>query len=138
MAWAILTQRSRGIRSGLVCILLKLRDPNELAVLAMIVTFTPGTAWAQCRRNIAFLATLIGSFGVLRSVFNALTAPVTTIFLMRAAVFRGRIRGEVARRFRRPERTNRPGYDTPGALRRRFPRRAQPPPEQPSRPDVLL
>lgn len=26
---------------------LGLRDPNGLAVLAIIVTFTPGTAWAQ-------------------------------------------------------------------------------------------
>jgi multicomponent K+:H+ antiporter subunit E len=47
VAWAILTQRSSGIRSGFVLIPLELRDPNGLAVLAMIVTFTPGTAWAQ-------------------------------------------------------------------------------------------
>ncbi|NMO18645.1 Na+/H+ antiporter subunit G [Pyxidicoccus fallax] len=31
---------------------------------------------------------------LLITVFIALTAPVTTIFLMRAAVFRGRLRGE--------------------------------------------
>lgn len=31
---------------------------------------------------------------LLIAVFIALTAPVTTVFLMRAAVFRGRIRGE--------------------------------------------
>ncbi|MFY0583914.1 Na+/H+ antiporter subunit E [Cystobacter fuscus] len=47
VAWVILTRRSRGIRSGFVLIPLELRDPNGLAVLAMIVTFTPGTAWAQ-------------------------------------------------------------------------------------------
>jgi multicomponent K+:H+ antiporter subunit E len=47
VAWAILTRRSRGIRSGFVLVPLELRDPNGLAVLAMIVTFTPGTAWAQ-------------------------------------------------------------------------------------------
>ncbi len=47
VAWAILTQRSRDIRSGFVLVPLELRDPNGLAVLAMIVTFTPGTAWAQ-------------------------------------------------------------------------------------------
>jgi multicomponent K+:H+ antiporter subunit E len=47
VAWAILTQRSRDIRSGFVFIPLELKDPNGLAVLAMIVTFTPGTAWAQ-------------------------------------------------------------------------------------------
>jgi multicomponent K+:H+ antiporter subunit E len=47
VAWAILTRRSRDIRSGFVLVPLELRDPNGLAVLAMIVTVTPGTAWAQ-------------------------------------------------------------------------------------------
>ncbi|WNG39378.1 Na+/H+ antiporter subunit E [Archangium violaceum] len=47
VAWAVLTQRSRDIPSGFVLIPLELKDPNGLAVLAMIVTFTPGTAWAQ-------------------------------------------------------------------------------------------
>jgi multicomponent K+:H+ antiporter subunit E len=47
VAWAILTRRSRGIHSRFVLVPLELRDPNGLAVLAMIVTFTPGTAWAQ-------------------------------------------------------------------------------------------
>ncbi|MFP2903946.1 Na+/H+ antiporter subunit E [Pyxidicoccus sp. 3LFB2] len=47
VAWAILTQRSSDIRSGFVLVPLELRDANGLAVLAMIVTFTPGTAWAQ-------------------------------------------------------------------------------------------
>ena len=36
-----------GTRPGLVVIPLELQDPNGLAVLAMIVTFTPGTAWVQ-------------------------------------------------------------------------------------------
>jgi multicomponent K+:H+ antiporter subunit E len=47
VAWAILTRRSRDIPSGFVQIPLELRDANGLAVLAMIVTFVPGTAWAQ-------------------------------------------------------------------------------------------
>lgn len=47
VAWAILTRRSHDIRSGFVFIPLELKDPNGLAVLATIVTFTPGTAWAQ-------------------------------------------------------------------------------------------
>lgn len=47
VAWAILTRRSRDIPSGFIFVPLELRDPNGLAVLAMIVTFTPGTAWAQ-------------------------------------------------------------------------------------------
>jgi multicomponent K+:H+ antiporter subunit E len=47
VAWLLLTRRSSEIRSGFVQIPLELQDPTGLAVLAMIVTFTPGTAWAQ-------------------------------------------------------------------------------------------
>jgi len=47
VARAILTRRSRGLHSGFILIPLELRDPNGLAVLAMILTFTPGTTWAQ-------------------------------------------------------------------------------------------
>ncbi len=38
---------SRRHPSGFVHIPLKMRDPNGLAVLAMIVCITPGTAWAE-------------------------------------------------------------------------------------------
>ena len=37
--------------SGFVHIPLELRDPNALAVLAMIVCITPGTAWAEISRD---------------------------------------------------------------------------------------
>lgn len=37
----------RDFRSGFVRVPLDVRDPNALAVLAMIVTATPGTAWAE-------------------------------------------------------------------------------------------
>lgn len=37
--------------SGFVRIPLELRDPNALAVLAMIVCITPGTAWAEISRD---------------------------------------------------------------------------------------
>jgi multicomponent K+:H+ antiporter subunit E len=37
----------REIRSGFVRVPLDVRDPNALAVLAMIVAATPGTAWAE-------------------------------------------------------------------------------------------
>ncbi len=47
VAWAILAQRSSAISSGFVAVPLELKDPHGLAVLAMIVTFTPGTAWVQ-------------------------------------------------------------------------------------------
>jgi multicomponent K+:H+ antiporter subunit E len=48
---AILARRSRRLRSQFVTIPLELRDPHGLAVLAMIVTFTPGTAWGQLSAN---------------------------------------------------------------------------------------
>jgi multicomponent K+:H+ antiporter subunit E len=45
--WALLTQHPTALRSRLVPIPLDLRAPAGLSVLAMIVTFTPGTAWVQ-------------------------------------------------------------------------------------------
>ncbi|HEX7079712.1 MAG TPA: Na+/H+ antiporter subunit E [Gammaproteobacteria bacterium] len=39
--------RARRVRSGFVHIPLELRDPHALAVLAAIVTSTPGTVWAD-------------------------------------------------------------------------------------------
>jgi multicomponent K+:H+ antiporter subunit E len=45
--WALLTRRSADIRSRFVPIPLELSAPAALSILAMIVTFTPGTAWAQ-------------------------------------------------------------------------------------------
>ena len=38
--------RNRTIRSGFLDIPLELRDPHGLAILAVIVTSTPGTSWA--------------------------------------------------------------------------------------------
>ena len=38
--------RDRQVRSGFLDIPLELRDPHALAILAAIVTSTPGTAWA--------------------------------------------------------------------------------------------
>ena len=45
--WVLRTRRSRGIDSRFVPIPLELAAPAGLAVLAMIVTFTPGTAWVE-------------------------------------------------------------------------------------------
>jgi multicomponent K+:H+ antiporter subunit E len=39
--------RRRPLRSGFVRVPLDVRDPGALAVLAAIVTATPGTAWAE-------------------------------------------------------------------------------------------
>ena len=38
--------RNREVRSGFIDIPLELRDPHALAILAVIVTSTPGTSWA--------------------------------------------------------------------------------------------
>lgn len=46
VAWLILTSGRHGKRkSGFVLIPLRLRDPSALAILAAILTATPGTAW---------------------------------------------------------------------------------------------
>jgi len=47
VARAILLGTRPGTRRALVEIPLELEDPSGLAVLAMIVTFTPGTVWVQ-------------------------------------------------------------------------------------------
>ena len=43
----LLTRRSEHIASRFVHVPLDLRDPNALAVLAIIVALTPGTAWGE-------------------------------------------------------------------------------------------
>lgn len=43
--------RDREVTSGFLKIPLKLRDPHGLAVLAAIVTSTPGTVWADLSRD---------------------------------------------------------------------------------------
>jgi multicomponent K+:H+ antiporter subunit E len=47
VARALLGRRSRDIRSSFVHVPLDMRDPNGLAVLAMIMCLTPGTAWGE-------------------------------------------------------------------------------------------
>jgi multicomponent K+:H+ antiporter subunit E len=47
VAGIILKGRPRGRRPGFVAIPLELRDRTGLAVLACIVTSTPGTAWVE-------------------------------------------------------------------------------------------
>ncbi|MBP1805232.1 Na+/H+ antiporter subunit E [Rubellimicrobium aerolatum] len=48
VAWLILTDGRHGRRrSGFLRVPLRLRDPSALAVLAIIVTATPGTAWLE-------------------------------------------------------------------------------------------
>ena len=47
VAWLVLTRRNVRLNSFFVVIPLELRDPNGLAVLAMIMCLTPGTAWGE-------------------------------------------------------------------------------------------
>lgn len=47
VAWVLLRRRSSALRSRFVSIPLELKSPAGLSLLAMIVTFTPGTAWVE-------------------------------------------------------------------------------------------
>ena len=51
----LLLPRYRRHPADFVVIPLQLRDPNGLAVLAMIVCITPGTAWAEISRDRSIL-----------------------------------------------------------------------------------
>ncbi len=47
VARLLLTRRNDRMTPGFVRVPLDVRDPNALAVLAMIICLTPGTAWAE-------------------------------------------------------------------------------------------
>ena len=47
VARLLLTRRTEAIRAAFVRVPLDMRDPNGLAVLAMILCLTPGTAWGE-------------------------------------------------------------------------------------------
>jgi multicomponent K+:H+ antiporter subunit E len=47
VAWLLLTRRSDRMAPRFVHVPLEVRDPNALAVLAMIICLTPGTAWGE-------------------------------------------------------------------------------------------
>lgn len=47
VARLLLTRRGAGMKPSFVRVPLELRDPNALAVLAMILCLTPGTAWGE-------------------------------------------------------------------------------------------
>ncbi len=55
VARLILTRRPEAIPSGFLHIPLELREPHALALLAMIVCLTPGTAWAEISRDRSML-----------------------------------------------------------------------------------
>ncbi|MDQ3265258.1 MAG: Na+/H+ antiporter subunit E [Myxococcota bacterium] len=80
----LLTRRSRDIPSAFVRVPLLVRDPNALAVLAMIVTTVPGTAWAELSADRSVL--LVHFFSVeseqtlIDSVQNHYQQPLREIF----------------------------------------------------------
>ncbi|RYY84730.1 MAG: Na+/H+ antiporter subunit E [Comamonadaceae bacterium] len=51
VARLLLTRRTDDMHAHFVQVPLDLRDPNGLAVLAMILCLTPGTAWAELARD---------------------------------------------------------------------------------------
>lgn len=52
VAWLILSGgRGGGRRSGFLHVPLRLRHPSALAILAIIITATPGTAWLEYDRE---------------------------------------------------------------------------------------
>ena len=55
VATLILTRRPRDIPSGFLLVPLDMRDPHALALLAMILCLTPGTAWAEVSRDRSML-----------------------------------------------------------------------------------
>ncbi len=55
VATLILTRRPADIPSHFVHIPLDMRDPHGLAMLAMILCLTPGTAWAEVSRDRSML-----------------------------------------------------------------------------------
>jgi len=84
VARAILAGAGPGTRPGLVDIPLELEDPNGLAVLAMIVTFTPGTAWVQLsadrRRLLLHVLAIEDEAAVIQLIKRRYEGPLMEIF----------------------------------------------------------
>lgn len=84
VAWVILTRRSKNLRSGFVRIPLELREAKGLAALAMIVTFTPGTSWAQLSadNSVLLLHVLVldDEAAVVSAIKRRYEAPLREIF----------------------------------------------------------
>lgn len=85
VAWLLITDpKSKRRRSGFVRIPLELTEPNGLAVLATIVTATPGTAWIDYEPDTCVL--LLHVFDLndpaewLHTIKNRYEAPLMEIF----------------------------------------------------------
>jgi multicomponent K+:H+ antiporter subunit E len=79
---AVLSRRA--LRSAFVRVPLDVRDPNALAVLAMIVTATPGTAWAELahdrRALLLHVLSLDDGAGVVETIKQRYERPLMEIF----------------------------------------------------------
>lgn len=79
---AILSKRA--LRSGFVRVPLDVRDPNALAVLAAIVTATPGTAWAELAPDggalLVHVLALEDEEGLISSIKRGYERPLMEIF----------------------------------------------------------
>jgi multicomponent K+:H+ antiporter subunit E len=51
VAWLILRGRTKGHTSGFLTVPLEIEDPTALAILAVILTSTPGSAWLEYDSN---------------------------------------------------------------------------------------
>ena len=84
LLWILLTGRTRAVRSGFVTIPLRLTDPYGLAVLACIITATPGTIWMSYRAREGLL--LIHVFDLvdegvwIRTITERYETPLREIF----------------------------------------------------------
>ena len=84
VARLLLTPSRRRYPAGFVHIPLEVRDPNALAVLAMIVCITPGTAWAEISLDRSMLLLhvleLDDAAAIAASVKQRYEAPLMEIF----------------------------------------------------------
>ncbi len=84
MLRSIVTGRSRSVHSGFVPIPLELSDPYGLAVLACIITATPGTIWVSYRSDDGLLLIhvfdLIDSTAAIAAITERYEQPLREIF----------------------------------------------------------
>ncbi len=84
VARLLLMPATRQHPAGFVQIPLQLRDPNALAVLAMITCITPGSAWAEISRDRSMLMLHLLELGdpaeVVASVKTRYERPLMEIF----------------------------------------------------------
>ena len=85
LLWILVRGRTaRGVTSGFVTIPLQLTDPYGLAVLACIITATPGTIWMSYRAREGLLLIhvfdLLDEAGWIRTITERYETPLREIF----------------------------------------------------------